>query len=307
VKQLADFRGVGEINLVGSISWSNFAAWEKATPQPALQISPPTDPEPAQKDPAVSLNQHVIVRELEPKVGVIQDFAYAAGPRRFLISDNEEALWTWGDNGKSATRIEAELPFASLGATRGGEFYYHGGQTNELRRVRTGMPIVKSKLFLGFMAPGAAQDSILVVEDDSIVGTPSPVWRLADSKMKQLGQLETTGMVSAVEWIDGDIYYTTDANSLYRWRDGQIVEFCRGLSEPRLLACDQSFLYCLSATSRTLHRISKTGEVVRANLDEANLDRDQNRRGFQTAGEGRLLIADGQKVAELDATRLNWK
>jgi hypothetical protein len=53
-------------------------------------------------------------------------------------------------------------------------------------------------------------------------------WRLAGGKSTRLGELETTGLLSAVEWTEGDIFYTTESTAIYRWKAGQITEFCRG-------------------------------------------------------------------------------
>ncbi|MDI1312895.1 hypothetical protein [Prosthecobacter sp.] len=301
VRRLAEFNGVGEINLEGSISWSDFDGWKKAQP---FAVSTPDAPVPDVKAEDTELS--AVVKRFKPGIGTIQDFAYAANTGEFLLSDFKEGIWTWHE-GQPAQRVEEELPFSSLGALADGSLLYYGGQTKELRSAGTGHPLIAGELYLGFMARGAAEKSLLVVEDDSVIESPSKISHYSGGKLAGFAELETTGMLSAVEWPEGVLFYTTDSSLIQRWEKGTVSEFCRGLSQPQWLACDDEFLYCLSATSRTLHRITSTAQVSRASLDPCKLNRALTTRAFQAAGSKQIFIASGEDILVIDTSRLRWK
>jgi hypothetical protein len=300
VRRLAEFNGIGEINLEGSISWSDFDGWKKAK---LAALSKPDTPVPGVA--ATSASPAAVLKHFKPEIGTIQDFAYATGTGEFLLSDFKEGIWTWRE-GQAARRIEEELPFSSLGAAANGPLLYHGGQTNELRSAAAGRHVIAGDLYLGFLARGAGGTSVLVVEDDSTVETASKVWRFADSKMTPFAELETTRMLSAVEWMPGVLFYTTDSSIIHRWEKGQITELCRGLSQPQWLACDDEYLYCLSMTTRTLHRITSEGKVSRTSMDSFGLDRTHTTRAFQCAARGHILIGSAGEILEIDTSKLEW-
>lgn len=304
IRDLAEFRYVGEINLEGSISWSNFDEWEKGGRVRPASANVASAGEEAPESPTSS---NPIVGYHEPRLGQVRDFAYSAGNGRYLIANSDYGLWMWTVNPPSAKRIVEELPFPSLGATHDGELYFHGGQTNELRSLAEGQPLLKEGLYLGLIGLGADGKSVLIFEDDSVVEQVSTVWRCLNGKLETIGKLETTGIQSAVEWFPDNCYFTNDSNAIFRWAQGKVTEFCRGLATPHLLACDPQFLYCLSSTSKTLHRVTAEGAVQRASLADLNLERDPNMRGFSVASPGRLLIGTGERIAEVDTTALNWR
>jgi hypothetical protein len=303
VSRLAEFNGIGEINLEGSISWSDFDEWKLAKARPEESVK-----DPVVKDVDFSPQPSTaIVERFTPDIGEIQDFAFAEESNDFILSDFSEGIWSWRP-GRKAERTEAELAFSSVGATSNGLLVYHGGQTNELRAVSPEKPLLAENLYLGHLARGYQGTSILVLEDDSTVDQPSPIHRLLPSKpLEQLGSLETTGMQSAVEWQSGKIYFTTDSNAIHYWEKGSVREFCRGLAEPQWLACDDQFLYCLSRSGRTLHRISDLGKIEGASLEALALERSNTARAFQGCKQGKILIGSGTKVLAIDLSKLTWQ
>lgn len=303
VKRLADFNGVGEINLEGSISWSDFEGWRAAKPSTPMLSGGESVPE------AKFTRQEsgAVVQRFTPGIGPIQDCAFAEASKTFFLSDFDDNLWTWKPGGNSE-RVEAELAFSSLAASSTGLFIYHGGQTNELRAASPGKPLLAENLYLGFMAPGHHGASILIFEDDSIVENPSRVQRLTPpNHLESIGTLETTGVISAVEWEPGKIFFVDDSRAIHCWENGQTRDFCRGLAEPQWLACDDQFLYCLSKTSRTLHRVSPSGKIEAANLETLDLKRSVNTRAFQGCSDGKILIGADSEILLIDPSRLSWQ
>lgn len=303
VHHLAEFNGVGEINLEGSISWSDFEGWKlaKARSPEIPEDVPVAEPKSSPQVPAA------VIERFAPEVGRIQDFALAEGTKDFILSDFDSNIWTWR-TGQKAEQIATELPFSSIGATSSGLLVFHGGQTNELRATSPGHPLLAGELFLGLLAPGHQGSSLLIVEDDGMVDHPSRVQRLKDSKpLETVAEFETTGLRSAVEWQPGKILFTNDSSSIYCWEKDSILEFCRGLADPMWLACDNQYLYCLSGTGRTLHRISAAGKIEVANLESFGLSRGDSTRAFQSWGPGRILVGSDSEILAFETSKLNWQ
>jgi hypothetical protein len=305
IKSLASYRGVGEINLKGSISWSDFDGFEKS----GRALRPETENN-ASAGAQGAAKQFKVLR---PEVGDIRDFVYLPSQKRFLILANFFDLWSWSPDSGPAKKLkgEGEMHVPTIGGTQRGDSYLFDAGTHDIRALNSEMTLVATNLDLGLLTPGADGSSLVVVCNESTIGQADPVLRVRANTPTEIDKFETVNVNDFVEWSPGKFAFTKEDDSEILLREnGKESVLCDGLSSPNLLLADGNVLYCLSATSETLYLITREASVEKAPLlnigGDVPLERAPVVRGFRLESPGVLLLAAGSNIVEIAVNSLSW-
>jgi hypothetical protein len=304
IDRLVDFRqGIGELELTGSVSWSDFSAIDQAA-RP-IDIS-------TLRLPYFNAETAVVQRYL-PGIGPIGGFYFnSVDSRLFVVSQgNEWKIWSWTQSpGKRL--IANHLRFPIIAGTPDGQVYVHHDDDKTLTRLseRNQLERIKTGLYVERLETGQAPDELLIVGEAASVDEKAPIWSLRGGTFTVIDRFTTSGLWSLIRVSADGLLYTSDTGTAVMIRDhGHERPFARDLVEPGELTATGESVYCLSRSKLRLYRLSSTG-VEEAPLigaaGDALLAASRDPDGFQATAAGTLLITSGVSVVEIAPTKLRW-
>jgi hypothetical protein len=294
LRRFADFTGVGEIGLDGTISWSDFDKFED-------QVVRRRQSSPADKA--------AFTRVLSPEVGDIVDLAITSDGQ-FLIAANFWDLWTW-QNGTAAKKIRDEVRFPSVVPLGDRDLLLHEEGPHELYRRSTDgrLTLLRDKFYLRTIVPGT-KGSVLCAVQSSSIGEKSPILRFDGAVFTEVDRMDTSDLLGLAESEQGDLYFTLDGSSvLHRRRKGRQEELVRGLDRPGALLAAPGLIYALQLKQEKLYRLDQEGMLFQASLQGLDPMRvSETARGVAiNLANNTLLLARGHAIVEIDPAKLSWK
>lgn len=304
VTRTVDFRqGVGELELGGSISWSDFSGIER-TAHTIVAMD--------RRMPFVDATSAVVARH-DPRIGVIEGFYFSEPEKRFyLVSQgNDWKVWRWSGSADKKL-IAADLRFPVVAGTADGQIYLHHDEGKTLATVDPAghLYTVKTDLYIERMAPGRQASDLLVIGEASSVGEAAPLWLVKAGSLVEIDRLPSSGIISIAAGAPSGIAYSRDnETTIYTRVDGRENNLATNLEAPGQLTRAGGLLYCLSQNKTRLYRLSSDG-LKQAELllkDGSPLLQQSDRPdGLQGTSAGTLLVTSGSTIIELRPEGLLW-
>lgn len=302
--RIVDFRqGIGELELTGSISWSNFSVIEQLAR--GFTIS-------GRRLPFSSVSG-ALVANYQPHIGKIESFYYSERQQRFYIvsTGNDWHIWSWQYTGKKRL-ISSDRLFPVLSGTYSGHVYLHYDQDKTLAEIRADGKIrsVRTAIYVEQMAPSFEKDELLVIGEASTIEEAVPVWTVRGDNFVQIDEFKSSGILSAVVDASKRIIYVRERrNAIYVRDQGRDDVLVIDIEGPEALARSATQLFCISDGRTRLHKITRDGRQQADLLldDGAPLIQASNQSyKFQATSKETLLMITGDTIVELDPKKLQW-
>lgn len=296
-------QGVGEIELSGSISWSDFSAIERAA-----HTIVPTD----KRLPFVDASA-AIANRYTPGIGVIEGFYFNATEQRFyLVSQgNDWKVWRWSE-ASGRQLLAPDLLFPMVSGTPDGRVYLHYDADKTLALVDESgkFHTIKSGIYVERLATGLLPGELLVVTEASNVNEVVPIYVARPGAFVEVDRIRSSGLLSVTPTSPKGVAYTREGSDAINARiEGHDEILAAGLDAPGQLARAGDVLYCLSRSKTRLYRVTG-GETMQTDLlvrDGSPLLRPSDRPdGFQSTPVGTLLVTSGDSIIELQPSALGW-
>lgn len=244
IKMVPQSRRLGEIGFEGSVSWSDFAHFERA----AHAIR--SDGHQFAAAPA-------LVKRWTPSgAGVLKRFALT--PDGWIGA----VEWDLVLNTKEGSKLlMSDTAIGHL--TSDGEGAWFANNTNELYRVRHNgeLSLMRNRFFASALGRTHSNKGILALIEKTASG-PRELWRLTSDGGTMLAAVDADDFDSGlVEWSEGEVFYTQpDDAELRRVVDGGTTVVRGGLHKPGPVEFTSRALYILSTDAKALYRLNRAGE-----------------------------------------------
>jgi hypothetical protein len=303
LSRVVDMRqGVGQIELSGSITWSDFSRVEDvARPFVAVDRRVP-----------VSDATTAVAKRFEPGIGQLEGFFFSSADRSFYVMSqgNDWKLWRWSEVGGKRL-ISSDITFPMVSGTQSGQVYLHYDKDKTLARIEADGPLarVKQDLYVQRMAVGRSADELLVASEAAYITQVAPVFSVRSDKVIEVGRMRTSGLLALTPIAPDGIAFTRDgSDTVFALINGQEIPLASGLLSPSQLVTLSGAIYCLTRNKTSLYRISGSQIAQAALTTKAGLPllKGESLDGMQATGAGTLLITDGASIVELRPDKLAW-
>lgn len=293
IKLLPQSGRLGEIGFTGSVSWSDFGAFERAAHA-------------ARRDGRRLQSTSTLRLLWKPsaELEVLKRFVPLDGG--WIGSVRWDVLRRKGDK---QTVLMSDV---SVGAMSGDEqCVWFTANSSELFAVTTkGKPqLVRGDLFVDALGPSFEPGSALaIVQSDS--NSLRRVLRLTVDAGTLLGTVEAPGFGCGIaEWPPGAVHFSLpERGEVHRVADGGSVLVRSGLKKPGAIASATDALYILSTDARALYRYSSSGAWAVSDLMSA--DREgllQNPTdGFAAVDDSHFLVSSLAGLVEVRVPKDGW-